>query len=481
MLEKRNESSQERPRKRRRVSEKADSCSYPFLSKDRVFLISTAVKRRRLDDVSLQNCPHISRDEYYKAWLTNAGRPLRSHKMSQLPSPDVTTRSFSRAPTNVSVRSTASVHDTDYRERLEQYNIYVPGENPPIGLKEEVQKIVFRLRESPEPDDTYIEGLKKVIKELQNKGEEEVRSKLGAHIIPGYDSPSDERLAVVHGQLWNKSIAVPLDSSFIEPPLPLPKPKPDTTFSFSKAAFNRFQLATINSLVQAPNGPSFASPYQDLRFPFASVEYKSQAKDGSIRVATNQGVGAGAIALNGYLELMSRGPGLDTTDFNKFLFFSVTIDQNIAYVNMVWVGKTPDTNQHSFHLEELRILPLQYDNSIRVLIRALKNIQDYAANTILKRVVDALDVYRNNIIKKNADLVEKPQIGAGSHAPPSPPRPPQSKRARGAASKARKETTKLPTQSKQDTQTQAETQPVGARTRRKARVEETQRGHDRLS
>lgn len=440
----------------------------------------TAVKRRRLDHVSLQNCPHISRDEYYKAWLTNAGRPLRSHNTSQLPSPDVTTRSFSRAPTSVSVSSAASVHNTDYRERLKQYNIYVPGGNPPSGLKKEVQEIVFRLRESPEPDDNYVEGLKKVIKELQNKGEEEVRSKLGEHVVPGYHSPSDERLAVVHGQLWNKSVAVPLDSSFIEPPLPLPKPKPDTTFSFSEAAFNRFQLATINSLVQAPNGPSFASPYQDLRFPFASVEYKSQAKDGSIRVATNQGVGAGAIALNGYLELMSRGPGLDTTDLdlNKFLFFSVTMDQNVAYVNMVWVGKTPDTNQHSFHLEELKILPLQYDDSIRVLIRALKNMQDYAANIVLKRVVDALDVYRNNIIKmKNA--AEKPQIGAESHAPPSP-RPPQSKRARGAASKARKETTELRTQSKRDTQRQAETQPRGVRTRRTARLEETQRGNDKL-
>ena len=472
------ESSPERLRKRRRVSvepEKADGCSYPFTPQRPSLADSTAGKRQRLDDANLRQCLHISRDEHYKAWLINAGRPLRSHNsMSQLPSPEVTTRSFSRASTSVSVKSAASVHDTDYREKLEQYNIYVPGENPPPGLKEEVQKIVFGPRESPEPDDTFIEGLKKVIKEVQNKGEEEVRSKLGAQVIPGYDSPSDERLAVVHGQLWNKSVAVPLDSSFIEPPLPLPKPKPDTTFSFSKAAFSRFQLATMNSLVQAANGPSFASPYQDLRFPFASVEYKSQAKDGSIRVATNQGIGAGAVALNGYMELMSRGPGLDAADLSKLLYFSVTMDQNIAYVNMVWVGKTLDTNQHSFHLEELKILPLQYDDSIRVLIRALKNIQDYAVNTVLERVVNALDAYRNNmIIKKNSDSVEKPQAGAKSRAPPSPPRPPQSKRARGAALKARKETTEMCTQPKQDTQTQAETQCVGVRTRRRAQLEET--------
>lgn len=217
--------------------------------------------------------------------------------------------------------------------------------------------MVFRQRESPELDDAAIKQLRNTMRDLQNKGEEEVRIKLGAHIIPGYSTSSDKRLEVVHGQSWNKAVPVPPDQNALEPPLPLPKPKPDTTFAYSKAAFNRSQLATMNLLVRNPNGPSFASPCQDIRFPFAVIEYKSKAKDGSIRVATNQAAGAGAVASNGFLELMSRASSLDAADPNKPLFFSVTMDQNSAYINVEWIGKTSDTNQHTFHHEELRMLP----------------------------------------------------------------------------------------------------------------------------
>ncbi|KAI1127175.1 hypothetical protein F5Y10DRAFT_243320, partial [Nemania abortiva] len=478
-IENHGESSRERPRKRRRVSvepEKADSS-----------------KRQRLSAANLESCPRISRDEHFKAWLADAGRPLRSHdNMPQLPSPGVTGRTFSQAGTNASVKTTVSVHDSDYREKLKLYNIYVSREKPPPKLREEVEKMVFCRRESPEPDDTFIENLKTTIEELDDRGEEEVKNRLAAQVIPGFSSPSDRRLAVVHGQLWNKAVPVPLDSRISMPRRPLPRPKPDTTFSFSEAAFNLQQLDTIGHLVQTENELSFASPHYQLRFPFASIEYKSQAMDGTVRVATNQGVGAGAVALHGYLELWSRGPGLDADDLDKFLFFSVTMDQMIACVNMVWVRRMPDTNQHSFHLEELRVLPLKYGDSIQVLIRALKNIQDYATNTILNRVVAALDAYRNNINKdENADLVEEPQAreesappspvppspAPPSPAPPSPPpRPPQNSRAKGAASRARNKIAKVGARSRQGTRTQAETRRVGVRTRRSARLEEAQGG-----
>lgn len=268
--------------------------------------------------------------------------------MSQLPSPDTTARSFSRATTASSQRSTSSVSDPDYRARLEQYNIYIMEEKPPSGLRQEAEKIVFPERESPELDDAVIERLRDIMRDLQNKGEEEVRIRLGAHIVPGYSTPSDKRLEVVHGQLWTKTVPVPPDQNALEPPLPLPNPKPDTTFAFSKAAFNRSQLATMNLLVRNPNWPSFASPYPGLRFPFLVIEYKSQAKDGSTRVATNQAAGACAVASNSFLELISRGPGLNTTELKKPRFFSINIDQSSAYINFGWISKTPDTDQYAF-------------------------------------------------------------------------------------------------------------------------------------
>ncbi|KAL8779833.1 MAG: hypothetical protein Q9213_006748 [Squamulea squamosa] len=394
-IERHDTRSQEQPRKRQRVSVDAE-------------VVGSSAKRRRLFkdvDISQRSQP-ISKKEFISDWFSNAGwsRQKTPNKMSHLPSPDVTTRSFSRAATASSQRSTASVSDPDYRERLEQYNIYTMGERPPPEFLHEVEKMVFRQRESPELDDAAIEQLRGTMRDLQNKGEEEVRIKLGAYIIPGYSTSTDKRLEVVHGQLWNKAVPVPPDRNALELPLPLPTPKPDTTIAYSKSAFNRSQLATMNLLVRNHNGPSLASPCQD---------------------------------------------------------------QNSAYINVEWIGTTSDTGQHTFHHEELRMLPLEYGDSIQVLQRALKNIYDYAVDDLLKLILDALDEYRNKIkTNNNADSMEKPHTEAEPRAPPSPPQPPRRKRARAAAA-AMGQTA---TQSKQNAQSQAKDQRPGVRTRRTAHL-----------
>lgn len=50
-----------------------------------------------------------------------------------------------------------------------------------------------------------------------------------------------------------------------------------------------------------------------------------------------------------------------------------------------------DTNQHTFHLEELKMLTLKYDDSIHVLQRTIKNIHDCARGPHLESILDALD------------------------------------------------------------------------------------------
>ena len=192
-------------------------------------------------------------------------------------------------------------------------------------------------------------------------------------------------------------------------------------------------------------------------------------------MATNQAAGAGAIALNGFLKLMSRGPGLDEIDVKKALFFSVIMDQNSAYINMEWVDKTPDTDQYSFHVEELRMLPLRYGDSIQVLRRVLKNIYDYALDERLKLILDALDNYRDDITRqKNTDLEETSQAEMECHAPPTQPQPRRSKKARAAASMAHEVATERRTQSKQKTPSQAEMQRPGVRTRQATKLAESQ-------
>jgi hypothetical protein len=79
-----------------------------------------------------------------------------------------------------------------------------------------------------------------------------------------------------------------------------------------------------------------------LRFPFLDIEFKSQAKNGTHYVATNQAAGAGVIALNGTLELCERSFGAEGFDLNEPQFFSVTMDHQLACVNVPLAKRPTD-------------------------------------------------------------------------------------------------------------------------------------------
>lgn len=459
-IEKRDKGAEEPPPRKKRVSANAEvarSCTYslPSISLAQIEPPNLAAgkRRRHLNDLDgPERHQPIPKNKFIDDWFgaSDWSRERKtsnnmSNEMPQLPESAITASSG---------KSAASVHDPNYRASLQQYNIYIMGKEPDLKFIEQVNNIISRRRDTPELDDTAVRQLRATMRAIQNEGEEDVRERLGALIIPGYNTPPDGKLHSVSGQLWTKSIPVPLDlNNALAVPLPLPKPKPDKAFGYSTAAFNSSQLSTINLLTQGWFGPSFASPLEGLRFPFFVIEFKSQAKDGSIRVARNQAAGAGAIALNGILELLSCSSGLDDFYLNQPLFFSVTMDQEFAGVNAHWIGKRPDTNQYTFHLEELKMLPLKYDDSIHVLQRAIKNIFDYAAGPRLEPILEALDEYRKNIIaQKAAESVEKTRDQVEPRTPPSPALPPPpskkikgmvvSSKNGGVVSKAQGETTR---------------------------------------
>ena len=329
-----------------------------------------------------------------------------------LPSPNETpTKSFS----SKSSKSTANVHDPDYRNLLECRNIYVEKQDPTSGLMDKARNIVFRTRQTPDLDDEAVTALRRTIRKIQNKGEEEVKNQMGPALIPGFNGLPNDKLERSSNQLWTNAVPVPLNTDYlIAPPrLPLPKPKPDLAFGYSEEAFTPNQRPIFNLLVQDPLGSSFACPDRDLRFPFLAVEFKSQAKDGSHYTAFNQAAGAGAIAMNGTLELLSRSNNLDEVDFDEPQFFSVTIDQNVGCINVHWIGSNPESGQHTFHLENLSMHILKDGEGVRAIRRAIKNIFDYASDKRLALLADALDEYAKKIIAQKKD--------AETRAPPARP------------------------------------------------------------
>ncbi|KAH0836171.1 hypothetical protein AYO21_08626 [Fonsecaea monophora] len=314
-----------------------------------------------------------------------------------LPSPDNSCESTTSS--RRSEKSTASVHDTEYRQSLRYRNIYIERENPPPELMRRAQRIISRSRVSPEIDDATIEELKRTSRRLQDDAEDKIIKQLVPDIIPAMKRIPDQRLEMNADQLWCNAVPVPLNANVPTTPLPLPKPKPDLAFGYSQAAFTEKQLMTIDLLVDDQFGRSYATPDQKVRFPFLEIEFKSQAKNGTHYIATNQAAGAGAIALNGNMDLTQRSFGMDKFDYEEPQYFSVTMDHQLACINVHWLGAPAEGGQHSFHVEGLSQHLLRDENGIRAVSRAIKNILDWGADPRLRALCAALDAYRETVVR----------------------------------------------------------------------------------
>ena len=213
-------------------------------------------------------------------------------------------------------------------------------------------KIISDDRASPKVDDFFAQEIRDVVRKLRNQSGDQVIDQLGPAIVPAMTKISDKNLETSRNRLWFNSVPIPLDPGVLSTPLPLPRPKPDLVFGYSETAFDKDQLLTIDILTNN-EGRSYAVPDQYLRFPFLSIEFKSPANNETIHTATNQVAGAGAIALNGRLESVSRCFGAEIFDFDEPQFFSVTVDDRVAAINLHWVQDQAEGGQYSFHVEEL--------------------------------------------------------------------------------------------------------------------------------
>jgi hypothetical protein len=381
---------------------------------------SRAGKRRRsIKDGDLSNHdaerPRLryGKEDFIENWLSESCRSRRHLSDNEI-LPEEVSDNMPRKPVEIlpslgdssnptvsssrkSEKSAASVHDTDYQQSLRYRNIYIEREDPPVELMRRAKKIISRPRASPEMDDATAQNLRYTSRKLRNEAEDVIIKQLASGIIPAMNRVPDQKLAMNSDQLWSNAAPVPLSPAILTNPLPLPRPKPDLAFGYSEAAFTLNQLGTIDLLIDQ-FGRSYAVPDQKLRFPFLDVEFKSQAKNGTHYVATNQVAGAGAIALTGHMELIQRSFGMRDFDYDEPQFFSVTMDHELARINVHWLKAPVDGGQYSFHVECLSKHLLDDVNDLRAVTRAIKNILDYGADTRLRTLCRALDAYRETVI-----------------------------------------------------------------------------------
>lgn len=319
-----------------------------------------------------------------------------------LPSPDGSGASAAFTSSSVkSDKSSASVKDTDYRKALGYRNIYIECEEPPVGLMKRAKEITMGSRSSPEVDEATAREVKKTSRQLGTKNEENIIQELAPSVIPGMNGVPDPRLASSANQQWTDFVPIPLDPSILTNPLPLPRPKPDKAFGYSEKAFTRKQLATIDLLTD-PFKRSYATPDKELLFPFLDDEFKSQGKGGSHVIATNQAAGAGAVAMNGLVELTRRGLGLDTLDYDEPQFFSLSVDHSTVHVYVHWLSVDAEDGQFRFHVERLSLHDLRDLDGLRAVHRTVKNILDWGRKERLPAICKLLDTYRDELQREKA-------------------------------------------------------------------------------
>lgn len=310
-----------------------------------------------------------------------------------------------------SEKSAASVHDADFDNSLRYRNIYIERPAPPTELMQRAKGIMIRPRASPEIDESTAQVFRDKARRLRTENKRHIIQELAPVVIPALNEIPDQRLARNSDQVWCDAVPIPLDPDVLANPLPLPRPKPDLVFGYSETAFDHKQLMAIDVLIDQ-SGRSYAVPDKKIRFPFLDIEFKSQAKNGTHFIATNQVANAGSVAMNGSLEFTRRTSGEEDLDLNEPQFFSLSMDHESAFLNVHWLSTSAEDGRFSFHVEGLSKHFLDDVDGLRAVQRAVKNILDYGADDRLRTLCKALDAYRQKVI-----LERETAASEGNHAP----------------------------------------------------------------
>ncbi|KAI9760411.1 MAG: hypothetical protein M4579_001707 [Chaenotheca gracillima] len=328
-----------------------------------------------------------------------------------------------------------TLHGPGYRENTLLFrNIHVNRETPPTELKDRATEITTKSRMSPELDDAAVEQVKSLVRRLEDQPEELIKIHLTPRLGLSQELPSKQELVQSSGGLWCDAVLIPPRPRMVELSMHLRRPKPDLAFGYSKSALTEAQFVSSMLLTSDETseqlGKSYARPENSLLYPFFTVEFKSQANQGTHFTASNQAAVAGAIGLNGVLEVFRRGLGLAKLNLDQPQFFSLTVDHELARLNIHWLRLAED-GQYHFHMAVLSKHLLDDAAHLKALHRAIKNIFDYSTERRLQVLCAAIDACGQETTKAgtkisegtttgNVGVEEQGKLQPQTHPQPSP-------------------------------------------------------------
>lgn len=182
------------------------------------------------------------------------------------------------------------------------------------------------------------------------------------------------------------------------------------------------QRAAIELLVNELK-KSYTMPVQTLGFPFLLIEFKGLGASGSPFKADNQACNAGAIAMNGLLELYRRNSAETDMDFDHSQCFSITVNYSYVSVNVHWLSHSAEDGSICFHMASLS-KHLTVPDGLKLVQKIVRNILDYAVSKQLPKICEALDTYRQNIVdeREKAIHVQDPASEPQGEEQQLPPR-----------------------------------------------------------
>ena len=220
-------------------------------------------------------------------------------------------------------------------------------------------------------------------------------TELGTELVRGKYHQSLKHMT---NKLWSNAAVIPPDPQTMESLSALPKPKPDMVFGYSLKAFDKKQLMISGLLKKGIQ--NYAMPEKSVMFPFIVIEFKAQATGGTHFIALNQVANAGAVAIEGTLQLARKISAENKIDCDEPQFYSMSIDNVMAFIYVHWLNRDAKNGAFSFHMKHLQRYFLDVDG-LKAVDRAIKNILNYGVNERLARICGELNIYWEIISKGN--------------------------------------------------------------------------------
>ena len=301
--------------------------------------------------------------------------------------------------------SAGGVRATNFRRQLCDHNIFISYTDAPKELMERAMKIITNKELFPEMNDAFAQELAVTAQNLETEAESDLVRRLGIELIPAMRKVPHQSLQGNENRLWLNAVAIPPNPDDLVIPPQLPKPKPNMVFGYSPIAFNKYQLLAMK-LLENQLKQDYAMPDERVRFPFLVIDFKSQAAGGTHFIATNQLANAGAVAMEGILQLARKILAEKDIDFDEPQFFSLSIDHSTANVNVHWLSQNED-GVFCFHMKHLLQRFLDVDG-LKAIDRAVKNILHYGVDKRLKKICQELTTLSQKSIKEKA-IIDKGQ------------------------------------------------------------------------